>query len=67
MGVFDDLIKVDNDGKIFYNRWVEWVHFSIPNRGILREFYRNYLAIFRHCFVCTALDGCYFLRNNMPP
>ena len=32
MGVFDELIKVDIEGNIVYNKWIEWDHFLIPNK-----------------------------------
>lgn len=37
-------------------------------RGIfyLRLQYRSALALFGHCFDCTALSGCYFPENNKP-
>ena len=32
MSIFDDLIKIDNDGNFVYNKWIEWEHFLIPNK-----------------------------------
>ncbi len=67
MNVFNDLIKVDENGNIRYNKWIEWEHFLIPNKPEwLRDILRNLMVIFAHCLNCTALDGCYLLDNNKP-
>ena len=67
MGMFD-FIKFDNDGNAVYNQWVEWNHFLIPNKPIaVRDFVRKLMFSLGHCKPCTALDGCYFIEENMPP
>lgn len=67
MNLLEDLIKCDEDGKIFYNKWIEWDHFLVPNKPEwLRNIVRNICALFGHCMVCTALDGCYLLDNKRP-
>jgi hypothetical protein len=46
MGVFDDLIKVGQNGEIIYNQWIEWDHFLIPNEpDWLRIILRNLIAL----------------------
>ncbi len=67
MSVFDELIQIGENGEVFYNQWVEWDHFLIPNKPEwLREIMRNVMAIFGHCMNCSALDGCYLVARNMP-
>lgn len=51
MGIFDDLIKIDENEIVSYNGWVEWKHISI---GLM------------HCPVCLALDKCWF-NNILKP
>ena len=54
MGVFDDFIKIDENGVVSYVGWVEWKHFST---GVL------------HCPVCLVLDKCWFsniLKPKLP-
>ena len=29
MGVFDDLIEIDENGELVFNQWIEWDHFLI--------------------------------------
>ena len=39
----------------------------IPNKPEwLREILRNIMALFGHCMNCSALDGCYWVKRNMP-
>ncbi len=67
MNVFDDIVKIDKEGNIVYNQWIEWNHFMIPNSpDWLRQLLRNLKAMFGHCLICTSLDGCYFVKRNMP-
>lgn len=67
MGVFDDLIQIDDNGNLVYNQWIEWDHFLVPNKPEwFREILRNIMALFGHCMNCTALDGCYLVKTNMP-
>lgn len=67
MSIFDDLIKIGENGEIIFNQWIEWDHFLIPNKPEwYREILRNMMAILGHCMNCSALDGCYLLVNNMP-
>ena len=67
MGIFDELIQYDNNGNITLNSWIEWDHFLIPNKpDILRNIMRDFLAMLGHCKKCSALDGCYFKKNNKP-
>lgn len=67
MGVFNGLVQIDKNGNVFYDQWVEWDHFWVPNKPEwLREIFRNILAILGHCMNCSALDGCYFIDNNKP-
>lgn len=67
MGVLNDVIQIDKDGNVKYNQWIEWNHFLIPNNiEWLREILRNLMAVFGHCKKCTALDGCYLVKGNMP-
>lgn len=67
MNMFDDLIKIDSQGNIVYNNWIEWDHFLIPNKPeLLRNIMRDFLAFSGHCKKCSALDGCYLLDNNRP-
>ena len=51
MGVFDDLIKIDENGIVSYAGWVEWKHIPM---GLL------------HCPVCLVLDKCWF-NNILKP
>ena len=54
MGIFDELIKVDDNGVVSYVGWVEWKHVTM---GLL------------HCPVCLVLDKCWFnnaLKPQMP-
>ena len=51
MSVFSDLIKVDQNGNIYYNGWIQWFHVPMG---------------FRHCETCLALHNCWFQKNNMP-
>ncbi len=65
MGVFNNYKVID--GKVVDNTWIELWHFLIPNKNNwFRKFMRILLAIFGHCLKCTVLDGCYFVRWNMP-
>ncbi len=67
MSIFDDLIKIDNDGNFVYNKWIEWNHFLIPNKPErLRNIMRELLAFLGHCKKCSALDGCYLVDSNKP-
>lgn len=67
MGMFDDIILIKSTGEIVSNEWIEWSHFSIPNKPEwFREMLRNIMAIFNHCLKCSALDGCYFYKRIMP-
>ncbi len=66
ISIFDDLWRVDENGNLSYNGWVEWDHFFIQNKpGWFREILRN-LMVPAHCLNCTALDGCYLLESNSP-
>lgn len=51
MGIFDDIIEVDENGNINYVGWVKWKHVS---GGIW------------HCPVCLILDKCWF-SNSLKP
>lgn len=51
MGIFDDLIRVDENGNLRYIGWIEWKHIST---GLT------------HCPVCLVLDKCWF-NNNLKP
>jgi len=65
MRVFDNITIKNNS--IFNNSWIEWDHMNIPNDPIwFRDLIRMLMALLNHCLVCTALDGCYFFKNNMP-
>ncbi len=67
MAIFDDLVKVDENGEFVFNQWIEWDHFLIPNKPEwFRELIRNEIALFGHCMKCTSLDGCYLVTRNMP-
>ena len=67
MSTLDDIIKVDENGNLIYNNWVEWDHSFIPNKPEwLREILRNLMTLLRHCLVCTSLDGCYLLDDKKP-
>ena len=67
MGVFDELIGVNEKGGIFSKNWIEWEHFMIPNKPQwLRDILRNLMALEGHCLTCTSVDGCFFIANNMP-
>lgn len=67
MSIFDNLIQIGENGEIVYNQWIEWDHFLIPNKPEwLREILRNIMALFGHCMNCSALDGCYLVKRNMP-
>lgn len=67
MGIFDDIIKTTSDGDFIFNEWVEWNHFLVPNKPQwFRNILRNILSLTGHCLNCSALDGCYFITNNMP-
>lgn len=65
MSIFENFVEID--GKIVDNSWIEWWHISVPNKNDwVRKLIRGILALLQHCMVCTALDGCYFLKWNMP-
>lgn len=67
MGVFDNLIKIGDNGEFIYNQWIEWNHSLIPNKPEwFRELLRSIMMLFNHCMNCSALDGCYLVMNNMP-
>ena len=67
MSIFDDLIRIGENEEIVNNQWIEWDHFLIPNKPEwLREILRNIMALFDHCMNCSALDGCYLVKRNMP-
>lgn len=67
MSIFDNLIQIGENGKIVNNQWIEWDHFLIPNKPEWhREILRNTMALFGHCMNCSALDGCYLVKRNMP-
>lgn len=67
MSIFDNLIQVDGDGNLVYNKWVEWEHFGVTNEsGSLRAIIRCFLAILGHCLTCTSLAGCYFMKGICP-
>lgn len=67
MGIVDELIGVNERGEIISKDWVEWEHFMIPNKPKwLRDILRNIIALKGHCLTCTSVDGCYFVRSNMP-
>ena len=67
MSIFDNLMRIDENGNLSYNRWIKWNHFLIPNKPEwFREILRNLMAFLRHCLNCTALDGCYLLDSNRP-
>lgn len=65
MGVFDNYKEIN--GKVVDNSWIEWWHFLVPNKdNLFRKFMRGILSKFGHCLRCTVLDGCYFVKWNMP-
>lgn len=65
MGVFENFREID--GKVVDNTWIEWWHFLVPNKNNwFRKFMRGLLSKFGHCLICTVLDGCYFVKWNMP-
>lgn len=67
MESFDNFLQVDNNGKIIYNKWIEWDHVLTPNKPEwFRIIMRAILALLFHCLECSALDGCYFVEKNMP-
>ncbi len=67
MSIFDNLIQIRENGEIVYNQWIEWDHFLIPNKPEwLREILRSIMVLFGHCMNCSALDGCYLVKRNMP-
>lgn len=67
MAIFNNIILAAADDNIIYNEWIEWNHFGIPNKPEwLRIILRNIYALFGHCLICTALDGCYFVTRIMP-
>lgn len=67
MGMFDNLIKIDNKGNIFLNQWYEWVHPGILNQpDWFREILRALMQLLGHCSKCTALSGCYFFADKIP-
>ena len=49
MSIFDDLIRIDENGNLSYNGWIEWDHFLIPNKPEwFREILRNLMALLGH-------------------
>ena len=65
--MFDGIIQINEKGEIVLNQWIEWDHFLVPNKPEwLREIIRNILAMAKHCLSCTAIDGCYLVKRNMP-
>lgn len=41
MGIFDDLIKINENGEFKINQWTECNHFLIPNKP---EWFRGFYA-----------------------
>ena len=67
MQILNNLIKIDKKGNLLYNEWCEWSHFLVPNKpDWFRQILRNIIAILGHCLLCSAVDGCYFIKNNSP-
>ena len=67
MSIFDDIVQIDENGEIYLNQWIEWDHFSIPNKPELeRKIMRELMAFLGHCLKCTSLDGCYLLDYKKP-
>lgn len=67
METFDNLIRINENGDFVTNQWVEWNHFLIPNKPEwFRALLRSIMALSGHCMNCSALDGCYFVKRNMP-
>ena len=67
MNMFDNLIRIDKNGNLIYNNWIEWDHFLIPNKPEwFRTLLRNIMVLLKHCMNCTSLDGCYLVETNMP-
>ena len=63
----NDIIKVDDNGNIVSNQWIEWYHFGVSSKvGVSREKERKVLKRLNHCETCTNLSGCYFVERNMP-
>lgn len=60
MSVFDDLIRIGENGELIFNQWIEWDHFFIPNKPEwFREILRNVMALLGHCMECTSF-GVHF-------
>ena len=67
MSIFDGIIRIDDEGNIIYNKWIEWEHYLIVNKpDWLRQILRAIAALVGHCMTCTVLDGCYFVERIMP-
>lgn len=65
MGVFDDLLVIENNGKVLNNEWIKWVHVLIPDSPAeLRDMLRSIMVFLGHCPSCTSLSGCYFAKRN---
>ena len=45
MSTFDNLIKIDKNGKIYLNQWIEWIHPPIPFYGRAKEHAGKHLVI----------------------
>lgn len=67
MNVFNNLIQVNENDELVSNQWIEWDHFSIPNKPEwFRDIIRGIMALIGHCILCSAIDGCYLLKRNAP-
>ena len=49
MGVFDDLIKIDENGNVSYVEWVEWKHIQIGQIRCPICFYLQFLLLQMIC------------------
>ena len=68
MGVFNQIIKTDEDGHIVSNIWIRWIHEgSLPARTYNEKIKNVLIGEFsNHCAKCLNLNGCHFPINNMP-
>ena len=51
MGVFEEMVIIDDKGTILRNKWIEWKHVFIGKS---------------HCKTCLVLNNCWFNNMKMP-
>ena len=68
MGVFENLIYVNDKGEVASHIWIKWIHEGTKEANTNAEKQEKVLLgeTTRHCAKCLNLNGCYFPLDNMP-